>query len=109
VDRRAIEFHVESLRENGEPVSAQIRLLRQSQCSDSASVPSADGAQMKTVLHLHSICIFQPAGHAIASANPGNAADTSSMCALAMPSSSRASTPLTVVSCSSARYSSMST
>ncbi|HXA19528.1 MAG TPA: hypothetical protein VN380_21240 [Thermoanaerobaculia bacterium] len=42
-------------------------------------------------------------GHAIASANPGSAADSSSMWALAMPSSSRASTPLTVVSCWSAR------
>ena len=50
----------------------------------------------------------QPAGQAIASANPGSATDSSSMCALAMPSSSRSSTPLTVVSCWSARYSSMS-
>ena len=48
-------------------------------------------------------------GHAIASAKPGSADDSSSMWALAMPSSSRASTPLTVVSCWSARYSSMST
>src|SRR5947209_11123329 len=44
-------------------------------------------------------------GHATASANPGSADDNSSMWALAMPSSSRASTPLTVVSCWPARYS----
>jgi hypothetical protein len=63
------------------------------------------GTQMKP----SSICVLsassaekpchQRAGQAIASANPGNAADSSSRCALAMPSSSRARTPLTVVSC----------
>jgi hypothetical protein len=64
-----------------------------SRADESICVPSASSADKP---------FNQPAGQAIASANPGNTADSSSIFALAMPSSSRASTPLTVVSCWSA-------
>ena len=65
------------------------------------SADDADGAQIKP----SSVCALsassadkpfhQPAGQAIASANPGNTSDSSSACALAIASSSRSNTPLT--------------
>jgi len=90
-------------------VTATLPRDRATLLRESATLLRIIATLLKPVLHLSlSASSADQPGQAIASANPGNAAVNSSMCALAMPSSSRSSTPLTVVSRCSARYSSMS-